>query len=200
MSCAWSVFSCSGGGVDALDPNDQDGGALNRSDQVGLKISIEISDRAIDILVAPMMNTSDCQFHGTTSDEDVLFLAFIPSISVCRVSCAKGVFEITDKNLVEDSIPGSPSVTAAAATTRFSYGVQLVEEHDARSSGTCLVKDIANVGFGFSKPHGKELRALNGNKVGLTFVGNACNQRFSNSRELYTHAFASSVLPVPGGP
>lgn len=46
-----------------------------------------------------------------------------------------------------------------------------------------LVKDFPNVGFRFPKPHGEQLRTLDGDEVGLTFICNGLGQQgFTTSR------------------
>lgn len=42
---------------------------------------------------------------------------------------------------------------------------------------TRLVEDLAHVGLRLSKPHGQELRPLDGDEVGLAFVGNGLGQQ-----------------------
>lgn len=37
---------------------------------------------------------------------------------------------------------------------------------------THLVKDLTHVGLGLSKPHGEQLWALDGDEIGLAFIGN----------------------------
>ena len=59
----------------------------------------------------------------------------------------------------------------------LSNGVQLVEEQHARSSATSLVKHITDVGLRLAEPHGKELRALDGNEVGLALVRDSLGQQ-----------------------
>ena len=39
-----------------------------------------------------------------------------------------------------------------------------------------LVKDVSDVGLGLSKPHGEQLRTLDGDEVGLALVGNGFGQ------------------------
>jgi hypothetical protein len=82
-------------------------------------------------LVAPMMKTSErfCQ-HCTTPDAvHALFLAFMPSISVCAcVSTPHRMGHITTyQDLVEDTVTGASSVTASS-TTRLGDRVELIEE------------------------------------------------------------------------
>jgi hypothetical protein len=98
------------------------------------------------------------------------FLAFIPSISVYRISASDGDSEgDTDKDLVQYSVTGTASVSTTS-TSRLGDRIQLIKEHDTWSSSSSLVKDVSYIGLGFTKPHSKELGTFDGNKVGLTLV------------------------------
>ena len=48
--------------------------------------------------------------------------------------------------------------------------VELVKEEDAGCGAPRLVEHVAHVGLGLSEPHGEQLRALDGDEVGLTLV------------------------------
>ena len=71
-------------------------------------------------------------------------------------------------------------------------------------TGTNLIKDVSDIGFRLSKPHGQQLWALDGDEVGLTLIGNSFGQQcFTTARrtiEQYTlgrgHAELEELLWV----
>merc|ERR1719499_1424172 len=99
------------------------------------------------LLVAPMMNT--------------FFLLPIPSI--CQ-------------DLVDHPVGSATSITTTAASG-LGNGVQLVEEEDARCSAPGLVEHVPHVGLGLSEPHSEQLRALDGDEVGLALVGDGLGEQ-----------------------
>lgn len=56
-------------------------------------------------------------------------------------------------------------------------GVQLIKEQHTGGSRPGLVKDVPHVGLWFSEPHGQQLRALDGDEVGLTFISDGLGQQ-----------------------
>jgi hypothetical protein len=54
---------------------------------------------------------------------------------------------------------------------------QFVEEEDARCGGSGLVEDVSDVGLALTEPHGQQLRALDGDKVGLALVSDGLGKQ-----------------------
>merc|ERR1719399_1436284 len=98
-------------------------------------------------LVAPMMKTD--------------FFEFMPSISV-------RIWLMTRSPAPPASPPDEP---------RARYGVELVEEEDARRRAARLVEELANVGLGLAEPHREELGALDRDEVGLALVGDRLGEQ-----------------------
>jgi len=48
--------------------------------------------------------------------------------------------------------------------------VRLIEEHNTRHSSATFAEDVMDVGFRFTKPHCQELRALDADEIGITFI------------------------------
>ena len=77
----------------------------------------------------------------------------------------------TYKDLVKNSVTCATTITTTP-TSGLGDRVQLIKEHDTWSSSSSLVKDISDIGLGFTKPHGKKLGTLDRDEIGLTLVGN----------------------------
>merc|ERR1719319_1420581 len=80
------------------------------------------------------------------------------------------------EDLIDDSVPGATSVSAGPST-RLGNAVQLIEEENAGSCGSCFVEDFPYVGLGLSEPHGEKFGALDGDEVGLAFVSDGLGQQ-----------------------
>lgn len=65
-----------------------------------------------------------------------------------------------DDALVDDTVSSTTGVTTCTTTTRLGDGVQLVEEENTGCGCSGLVKDVSDVGFRFTEPHGEQFRAL----------------------------------------
>jgi hypothetical protein len=79
---------------------------------------------------------------------------------------------LTYQDLIENSVTGTATI-ATTASSRLGNRVELVKEHDTRSSSSSLVKDVSDVGFRFTEPHREELGTLDGDEVGLALVCDA---------------------------
>lgn len=67
----------------------------------------------------------------------------------------------------------------------------LWETHRPSSQVLYLVEDLTHVGLRLSEPHGKQLRPLDGDEVGLALVGNGFGQQSltTTRRPIEQHAF-----------
>jgi hypothetical protein len=106
---------------------------------------------------------------GSTNDEDVLLGVHTIHLGL-GVSTAAKCRGKTYKDLVKNSVTCATSITTTS-TSGLGDRIQLVKEHDTWSSSSSLVKDISDIGLGFTKPHGKELGTFDRDEIGLTFVG-----------------------------
>jgi hypothetical protein len=94
----------------------------------------------------------------------------------------KVVVKLTSQKLVDDTVASTAGITRRS-TTGLGNGIQLVKEHNARSSGTSLVEDITDVAFRLTEPHTQELRTLDGNEVRRALISNSlCQQRLTSTR------------------
>jgi hypothetical protein len=75
------------------------------------------------------------------------------------------------EELIHHTISSSTTISTGASTL-LGDGIKFIEEKNARRSLTSLLKDITDIGFTFSEPHGKKLWPFHRNKVGLAFICN----------------------------
>lgn len=83
--------------------------------------------------------------------------------------------KLTSQKLVDNTVRCATSITNRA-TTSLGDGVQLIQEDDARSCGTSLVKDVSDVAFRLTKPHAEQLGTLDRDEVGSALVGDSLSQ------------------------
>lgn len=78
---------------------------------------------------------------------------------------------LTSQELVDDTVRGTASVSNGA-TTSLGDRIQLIQEDNARCGSTSLVEDVTDVALGLTEPHTQQFRALDGNEVCGTLIGN----------------------------
>lgn len=79
------------------------------------------------------------------------------------------------QDLVED--PVSTTTVTCTGPARLGDRVKFVEEEHTGRSSTGLVEELADIGFGFTKPHGEQFGSLHRDEIGLALIGNSLGQQ-----------------------